>query len=204
MSPPDPAEPLNAADTRQGRMLAELAAMGMELARDLQQRALAAETTEEATRLAQSFHQISPGLRQTLALDMKLIRFARDLSRERAAEAEQKTRREADARREAVRYRQAEIGAQITPLIWQEADREEVERDAATEAAVEEAAEQLQARFDRWVADAAIRPDFLEADLDDLIVEAAAALGWDTARVWGDPDPPGEGADPEDPPSDSG
>ena len=62
-------------EDRHGRILAELAGMGLELARDLRERALAAETAEEATRLARAFQAISRGVRQTLALvGLQLLR----------------------------------------------------------------------------------------------------------------------------------
>ncbi|WP_334165496.1 hypothetical protein, partial [Phenylobacterium sp.] len=63
------------AQDRHSAMLAELAAMSLTLARDLQNRALEADTPAEAAKLAAAFQRVARGLRQTLALELKVIRF---------------------------------------------------------------------------------------------------------------------------------
>jgi hypothetical protein len=93
---------------RQGRMLDELAELGME-----------AEDAEEAERLALAFHRLSRSVRQTFALQARLERDARrDLvETERHAEA---------VRSERVTARRAQVDASISRLIWTEAERPEI------------------------------------------------------------------------------
>ena len=81
-------------------MLAELAQLGMVMARDLSRRALAAEASDEAARLAAAFHKISRGVRQTLLLDAKLKRDA-EAARLQAARDEGEIRQAAAERRRA-------------------------------------------------------------------------------------------------------
>ena len=61
-------------ETIEGLTLRELSGLGLELCRDLQQRALAAEDNHEAAHLAESFAKVGRGVRQTIALKMKLVR----------------------------------------------------------------------------------------------------------------------------------
>ncbi|MCR5879149.1 hypothetical protein [Phenylobacterium sp. J367] len=67
------------AEDRHTVTLRALAGMSLELCRDLQQRALNAESPEDAVRLATAFHRVSRGLRQTLALELKLVRYKDEL-----------------------------------------------------------------------------------------------------------------------------
>jgi hypothetical protein len=62
---------------RHGRMLAELAELGLGLARELHGRALSAETPQETAQLADAFQRLSRSVRQSLALEAKLQRDAR-------------------------------------------------------------------------------------------------------------------------------
>lgn len=160
-------------DDRHGRVLAELAAMGMEIARDLRERALNAETPEEATRLARAFHTVSRGVRQSLALELKVIRFRNDLYRE-IAEAEAKAAEAARAAREpAVDRRREAIGRQVERLIYTEHEGYEF---------IEAEADRLQMKLGDWMEAAAQRDDFTTADLDGQILDACQALGLDPAR----------------------
>src|SRR6185369_14632847 len=68
MSSPQPIPP--DADDLHSLMLRRLASLSLELAESLQQRAMEAETTEEAARAAEAFHKVARGLRQTLALEL--------------------------------------------------------------------------------------------------------------------------------------
>ena len=83
MSGPAPIAPIP--EDRHGRILAELAGLSLELSRDLQARALAAETVEDATKLAAAFHRTARAVRQCLALEARLIH---DRAREARARAE--------------------------------------------------------------------------------------------------------------------
>jgi ABC-type enterochelin transport system substrate-binding protein len=63
---------------RQDAVLAELSELGPTLARELHARALAAETPQDAEKLALAFQRVSRGVRQTFALELK---FERDRTR---------------------------------------------------------------------------------------------------------------------------
>ena len=93
-------------------ILDELAKLGLSLARDLHQRAIAAETAEDATRLAMAFHHISRSIRQTLALPSRLAREARLTARETVQDAERRRERRKD-----------EVRACVQRAIWSEAER---------------------------------------------------------------------------------
>jgi hypothetical protein len=154
--------------------------MGMELARDLRERALAAETPEEATRLAKAFHTVSRGVRQSLALELRVIRFRNDLHREvQAAEAKAAEAAGAAAavREPAVARRREEIGSQVERLIYTEYEGYE---DAPYE---DPRANRLQWRLSDWMAAASARDDFTTADLDGQIIAACEQLGLDPARL---------------------
>jgi hypothetical protein len=113
---------------RQGRMLAELAELGLTLARELQARALAAETPAETAQLAEAFHRISRSVRQSLALEAKLQREAvRDARDQRETEA-----RETEVRRAA---RKAQLKKRVEQLIWDEVEEAEVAGDMARDVA---------------------------------------------------------------------
>jgi hypothetical protein len=106
---------------RRGRILAELSERGLSLARALHERALAAETTEEACNLGLAFHRISRSLRQTLALEARLERDRRRQDSEDRAEAA----RDDQAR---VHRRQTQVRLAVERAIWNEAEGEEAER----------------------------------------------------------------------------
>jgi hypothetical protein len=169
-------------EDRHGRILAELAGLSLELARDLQARATAAESGEEAARLASAFHQVSRGLRQTLALELKVIRFRGELAREAQAAEAAEVRRRVAVRDAAVEARRWEVASQVRPLIWTEREDELSDAKRAE-------AERLDLDFDGWLQEAQRRPDFLEVDVDDLIIEACEVLGFDTALLYEPVDP---------------
>ncbi|HVI34393.1 hypothetical protein [Phenylobacterium sp.] len=89
MSAPPPIPAI--AEDRHGRILAELAGLSLELARDLQARALAAESAEDAAKLAAAFHRTARCVRQCLALEAKLVH---DLAREARVAAEARLKRD--------------------------------------------------------------------------------------------------------------
>src|SRR5688572_17316815 len=95
---------------RHGRILARLGELGLSLAEDLHRDAAAAETPEARALSAVAFHRIGRGLRQTLALEARLVREARQAEREDAAHA-RKDRDRAGAER------QAQVRATVERLI---------------------------------------------------------------------------------------
>ena len=100
---------------RHAAHLAELAELGMALARDLQQQALAADTPDEKAGLAQAFHSIARTVRQSMALEARLAREAR---RETVEAESRATRAEAAS----VAARKAEVRARVRGLVWDEAE----------------------------------------------------------------------------------
>ncbi len=182
-------------EDRHGRILAELAGMGVMLARELQERAIAAETVEETTRLAQAFHTVSRGVRQSLALEMKVIRMRNQLAREARAEADEEARRLREARAPSVRIRTNAVATRVERLIYDEAEFESDDFD-------HDRAEGLQVALNRWLAVAAERPDFTTADVDELIIEACDAVGLDASALYAFDDE--DDADSDDADSDDG
>jgi hypothetical protein len=176
MSSPEPITP--DADDRHSLMLRRLAALSLELAEDLQARALAAETAEEAKGLAEAFHKVGRGLRQTLALELKVIRFRKDLEREANADPirQLEARQKADARSVTVRWKKQQICDYIEPLIYNEHEDEEHY--------------DLQTRFNAWLNAWGERPDFEHQDLDGLLLEACEVMGFDPGLIFcGDENP---------------
>ncbi|HEY8617998.1 hypothetical protein [Phenylobacterium sp.] len=113
-------------------MLAQLASMTFTLARELSNRALEAESDDDAVKLAAAFHQVSRGLRQTLALEMKVIRFRAELERDiwpRAAGAQSATPHPAaSAESSEKRHR---VASAVEPLIWNEREKPDFDEDEA-------------------------------------------------------------------------
>lgn len=107
---------------RHAQRLAELAELGMALARDLQARALAASDDETAQALGRAFHTVARTVRQTMALEAKLAREAQRRAGE-AAEAAEVARRDVPARSE---KRRAEIREALVRHIWTEAENEDI------------------------------------------------------------------------------
>jgi hypothetical protein len=179
------------AEDRHGRILAELAGLSLELARDLQNRALTAETPEHAARLASAFQGVARGLRQTLALELKVADFRR--------------RQELDARRDLAAgilsdlpddstvlgaaldkaTRRDEINAVVGGLIWNEYEQPEDDADATTAPDPEV----LQRALDHFLDVAERREDFATADLDLQVMVACHALGLDPGLLYEFPDP---------------
>lgn len=131
--------------------LAQLAELGLALARDLAESALAAETPDEKAKLASAFHRLSRSVRQTYALEAKL---SAEAAREKAA-----------ADRDAARARHDACVRRVRPtlvrLIWDEyegADAEELEEDLDAT---------LQAGLDE--DDLAAPPDVLIARIAELL-----------------------------------
>ncbi len=127
-SSPAPADPAQQRTERHLRMLAELGALGMDLARALHRRAMSevaevpagapSDTTPDRPRRtadpALQFARIARAVRQTVALEARLAED-RDTQQERR-QAEQ-ARQAADAAREAAAWRRKQIKRRILPAI---------------------------------------------------------------------------------------
>jgi hypothetical protein len=161
---------------RHGRMLAELGELGLTLARDLQGRALAAETSAEAAQLAEAFHRLSRSVRQSLALEAKLQRDAqRDAREVRDAAA-----RETEARRAA---RKAQLKRRVERLIWDQIEEPEF-------------AAELAGAAPHMVEREAESESFLDEPVEAQIERIRAALGVDEPWELDEAETASEGDDP--------
>lgn len=84
---------------RHGRVLTELAELGLSLARRLHDKAVAAETIEDAQRIAEAYHRVSRSVRLCVNLEAKLARDRVRLEREGAVAARADHKKDADARK---------------------------------------------------------------------------------------------------------
>jgi hypothetical protein len=105
---------------RHGRILAELAELGLSLARGLHARAEAAETPQDAERLALAFHGLSRSVRLTLALEARL-------ERERLKAAREDQDHMARETRSRVYVRKAQVRAAVTRQVLAETEGEDAE-----------------------------------------------------------------------------
>jgi hypothetical protein len=169
---------------RHGQVLAELSALGLELARDLQARALAADDVAVAADLGRAFHSVSRSVRQTLALEAKLQRDRQRQDREDRAE----TVRAEDARRQ---RRKAQVHAAVERCVWNEADGSEAER--------------LLDDLDDWLDAELLSDDLPDETLDAHIARICADLGVTAPAPLAPPlSPPlGKGEAPQPPPPSS-
>jgi hypothetical protein len=158
-----------AADMRERHSagLAELADMGLSLARDLHACALAAEPEAKGD-LALAFQRVSRCVRQTYALESRLERERRLAERDIEQDAARKRLIRAQQRRKTVR-------AALSPLIWTEYEGDEAE-------AFDDALDDL---LDQAFDDDA----FLEDPLDACIARIREGLGL-PANDSGDDEPP--------------
>lgn len=178
------------AQDRHSAMLAELAAMSLTLARDLQNRALEADTPADAAKLAAAFHRVSRGLRQTLALELKVIRYKDEVAQRPEPARESAAAPPAfDLQSPApalVRRLQA-VRRRIDGAFWSEresADWLDEPEDALPRPRRPPASDPLWGRLDTFLAEAAQRPDLLDADFDILVIEACDAIGLDAALLY--------------------
>lgn len=101
-------------------MLGVFAELALSLARDLHDAAIAAEAPEDKARLADGFHRMGRGLRQTLALHERLQRNGERAAREDAGFAVQQGKARRDRRK-------AQVNAAIARDVWSEYEPEEAE-----------------------------------------------------------------------------
>ena len=151
---------------RHSAILAELSELGLSSARDLHQQQLAAETPERKAMLASALHRVSRSIRQTLALEARLVRDAR--------RADLEDRQLADKAAAAGKTRRRDqVKAAVERLIWMEHEKESDDADHLVEC--------LGERLDEEV----LHDDFDAEPLEVHIASLCAALGL--------PDPPPQG-----------
>ena len=142
---------------RHGRLLGRIAELATSLAEQLHADAMAAAEPEGRARSAAAFHRIARSVRQTVALEARLLRERRGLRREDAAEVQRRD----DAR---VSARKAQVRAGVVRLIWSEHEKDE--------------AEELEGEVDeRLDEQAVLDDDFWEAPIEVLVARLAAELG---------------------------
>lgn len=169
---------------RHARILAELSELGMGLARAARADAETAETPEHRARAAMVFQRVSRSVRQSVALEAKLVR---DAGREAAAEAREETKR----RRSQAIDRHWALREKVEALVWDETeDMDEAEAEAFGDeiyAAVQAVSE---------------TETFLDEPLADQVARVLATLGFEItpegrARRIPEPGPePGPEPDP--------
>ena len=112
-------------ETHEGAVLRELTGLGISLARNLEQRALAAKSDADAARLANAFHKVARGVRQTLALQLKLARDAVALQRERQAFTREFKPQMDRAKKEEVSRRHTQLYGEMERIVWDEFEDQE-------------------------------------------------------------------------------
>jgi ATP-dependent Clp protease ATP-binding subunit ClpA len=137
---------------RPGRVLTELAEIGMALARDIAAGAQAAETLEAKQAAALVFHQVARSVRLSLSLEARLNR-----------ERWKSSWDERDAVRRRGETRTAQVRAAVTRQMLAEAPEQEAERLLET----------LEDRLE----EAALYDDFAAAPLEAAIARIRAGLG---------------------------
>jgi hypothetical protein len=137
---------------RQGRVLADLAELGLELARDLKARALAAGTREDAEGLALAFHRMSRSVRLTLALESRLVRERHEAVKVRRGEVAR-----------AVQARKAQVQAALARQVYDERESDEAER--------------LLDELDERLEEAGLYEAFAEGPVEACIARLRADLG---------------------------
>jgi hypothetical protein len=149
----------------------------LKLALHLKDEAFEADDRDQKVRLAGAVHRLGRGFRQTVALQAKIARDARNEARREAAEAPEpadaaqpEPSTPPDPKTVAVRRRRDWLTRGVERCVWNEYDRE----DEAAEFTAESLLEDFQERLADLMAD----PDaFLARDPDDLLVELCKALG---------------------------
>ncbi len=156
---------------RHGRMLAEIAEIALAAARDLGQSLAEAATPQEKAVLMGALHRAGRSLRQSVALEARLVRDAGRALREARDEALAETRRKVDRRK-------AQVEAAVKRLIWTEREADEAER--------------LESVLDELVGEDAVFDAFLSDPIELQIARLCEALGIQVSDV----DHPREDEDP--------
>lgn len=117
---------------RHAAILAELSELGMAFARDARRDAEAAETPEERARQALVFQRVSRSIRQSLALEARLVRELKRDAREEADRAARLDRERVNARRNRIRNG-------VDALIWRETEDMDEHDEEAFDERIEDA-----------------------------------------------------------------
>jgi hypothetical protein len=178
---------------RHAQVLAELAELGLGVARRLAELALAAETPKEAADLGVAFHRVSRSVRQTLALDARLARDHLRLGAEVREEAEAQ-------RRVRCERRKGQVWKTLEAEVWREYERDDVEevledldaRLSADLTAEDFDAEPVEAHIARLRADIGLAAPEAAAPSDPEIPEPSTPppVPWDGCWRPDTPDPP--------------
>lgn len=144
---------------RHGRILAELAELGLGFARDASRDAAQAETPEERARQALVFQRVSRSVRQCLALEAKLAREAGREAREAADRLAREDRRRVSDRRNSLK-------AGVYALTWREAESFDEDEEEAFDELV-----------DRAVGEEAASDGFLTDETADQVARILGRLG---------------------------
>ena len=158
---------------RHGRILARLSELGLSLAESVHGQALAAEDPKATAELGLAFHRISRTVRQSIALEARLVHDARRAERQ----ALEDTERARNAQpRDSVRIlqRKQAVQAAVERVIWDEREGQE--------------AEDLLDRLEEWIEVAALSNDFGLEPLDAHVARLCADLGLKAGDVAGDDD----------------
>jgi hypothetical protein len=150
---------------RHGRVLGELADLGLAAARSLSGKIEAAETREEAEAMALAFHRVARSVRLTVALEMRL-------TRERHAAA--KEHRGIAAR--AVEARKAQVQAAVTRAVYDERDSAETDR--------------LLEELDDLLYEETLYESFADGPVEACIARIRRGLGLPPEAPANDPRPP--------------
>jgi hypothetical protein len=142
---------------RHAPILAELAELGLSLARAVHEKALAAETPAELAEMTLAFHRISRSVRQTLALEAKLERDRARRDLEVRAEADR-------GRQEAAERRKRQVRIAVERTIW-------AERESYDEA------ERLIDELDDILTEEALSDEFLAGPVEAHIERIRQDLG---------------------------
>jgi hypothetical protein len=146
---------------RHARILAELSELGLGFARQAAADAAAAETPEARAQQALVFQRVSRSVRQSVALEAKLVRDAR---RDAAAEQQETAKRR---RGEAI-DRQWKLREKVEALIWDETETMDAEEE---EAFGDEIYAAVQAEAEAET--------FLDEPIADQVARVLTALGFE-------------------------
>ena len=146
---------------RHAGVLKELTELGIALARDLQTTALAATDPDVKGRLSGDFHRVGRGVRQSMALEARLLRDKARFEREAEAEVE-------EARKAAVKAKAARVRAAVARLAWTEAEDPDDEDGEV---------ELLLGRLERQLELAEVEDDFLDQPIEVLIERIRREIG---------------------------
>ncbi len=154
---------------RHGRTLARLSELGLALAERVQEKALAADDPKSSADLGLAFHRIARTVRQSIALEARLVRDAE--------RAERELRKDEDARRELVREvvrrdprqiarRKENVREAVLKVIWDEIEDEE-DRNYFTDL--------LEQRLEMGAEDPGFCVESLKDHIDRMLVDFSLA-----------------------------